>query len=57
MDWNTVQQMFRMLLLFASGFQVNSGYLTEEMSATLIGGLLSVGSVIWWMFWNKNNVK
>jgi len=57
MDWNTVQQLLRILLQLGSGFLISKGVLTEEMAVTLTGGLISVASVIWWIVWNKKEVK
>lgn len=57
MDWNTVQQLLRILLQFGSGVLISKGVLTEEMAVTLTGGIISVASVLWWLFWNKKAVK
>lgn len=57
MDWNTVQQLLRILLQFGSGVLISKGVLTEEMAVTLTGGLISVASVVWWVVWNKKDVK
>ena len=57
MDWNTVQQLLRILLQFGSGVLISKGVLTEEMAVTLTGGLISVASVVWWIAWNKKEVK
>ncbi|MBN8930362.1 MAG: hypothetical protein J0G97_00040 [Rhizobium pusense] len=57
MDWNTVQQLLRILLQFGSGVLISKGVLTEEMAVTLTGGLISVASVVWWIAWNKREVK
>lgn len=57
MDWNTVQQLLRILLQFGSGVLISKGVLTEEMAVTLTGGLISVASVVWWLVWNKKTVK
>lgn len=53
MTWDTVQQVLRIVLNAVGAFLIGKGYLTEEMSVTLIGGVLSIGSVLWWMFWQK----
>ena len=53
MDWQTIQQVLRILLNAAGGVLIGKGYLTEEMSTTLIGGLLSIGSVAWWAIWQR----
>ncbi|WP_350297353.1 Pam3-gp28 family putative phage holin [Agrobacterium arsenijevicii] len=57
MDWNTAQQLLRILLQFGSGVLISKGVLTEEMAVTLTGGVISVASVIWWIAWNKKEVK
>lgn len=57
MDWNTAQQLLRILLQVGSGALISKGVLTEEMAATLTGGVISVASVVWWLFWNKKTVK
>lgn len=57
MDWNTVQQLLRILLQFGSGVLISKGVLTEEMAVTLTGGIISVASVVWWAVWNKKEVK
>jgi len=48
MTWDSIQQVLRIVLNAAGGVLIGKGYLTEEMSTTLIGGLLSIGSVAWW---------
>lgn len=57
MDWNTVQQLLRILLQLGSGVLISKGVLTEEMAVTLTGGVISVASVVWWLVWNKKAVK
>jgi hypothetical protein len=54
MDWQTIQQVLRIVLNAAGGVLVGKGYLTEDMLTTLIGGLLSIGSVGWWFIWDRN---
>lgn len=53
MTWDSVQQFLRILLNAGGGILVSKGYLSEDMSTTLVGGLLSIGSVIWWFIWNR----
>lgn len=57
MDWNTIQQLLRILLQFGSGVLISKGVLAEEMAVTLTGGLISVASIVWWIVWNKKEVK
>ena len=54
MTWDSVQQVLRILLNAAGGLLVGKGYLTEDMLTTLIGGVLSIGSVGWWFIWERN---
>jgi hypothetical protein len=54
MTWDSIQQVLRILLNAAGGVLIGKGYLTEEMSTTLVGALLSIGSVSWWFFWERN---
>lgn len=53
MNWDTVQQVLRILLNAAGGILVGKGVLTDAMLTTLVGGLLSVGSVLWWVVWER----
>ena len=57
MDWQTIQQVLRILLNAAGGVLIGKGYPTEEMSTTLIGGLLSLGSVGWWLIWQRGRTE
>jgi hypothetical protein len=54
MTWDTIQQVLRIVLNALGGILIGKGYLSEEMSVTLVGGILSVGSVLWWMFWDRS---
>lgn len=54
MTWDSVQQVLRIVLNAAGGILVGKGYLTEDTLTTLIGGLLSIGSVGWWFIWDRN---
>ena len=53
MTWDSIQQVLRILFNAIGGIIVGKGYLTEDMSTTLIGALLSLGSVGWWFFWQR----
>ena len=44
MTWDSIQQVLRILFNAIGGILVGKGYLTEDMSTTLIGALLSLGS-------------
>ena len=53
MTWDSIQQVFRIVLNAGGAALVSKGYLTEDMSTALIGGLLSIGSVAWWFVWDR----
>jgi uncharacterized membrane protein len=52
MNWDTIQQLLRILLQIAAGFLISAGYLNQEMAATASGAVLSLAGVLWWAFWN-----
>lgn len=52
--WDSVQQIVRILLQFFAGSLVSSGVITQEMSTTLVGAVLSLGGVLWWVLWERN---
>lgn len=54
MNWDSIQQVLRIVLNALGGVLIGKGYLTAETSTTLIGGLLSIGSVGWWFIWERN---
>ena len=41
----------------AGGVLIGKGYLTAETSTTLIGGLLSIGSVAGWFVWERGRTS
>ena len=53
MTWDSIQQVLRIVFNAIGGILVGKGYLTEDMSTTLIGALLSLGSGGWWFFWQR----
>lgn len=54
MDWNTIQQFVRIVLQFGAGFLVQSGLITADMQTTLVGALMSIAGVVWWIVWDRN---
>ncbi|MGE0583709.1 MAG: hypothetical protein AB7O39_01070 [Flavobacteriaceae bacterium] len=53
MNWDTLQQFLRIVMQVVSGVLISKGLLSEEMSVTLTGGVLSLANVAWWIFWNR----
>lgn len=53
MNWDTIQQFLRIILQVVAGMLVSKGIITEEMGVSLIGAVLSLGSIAWWAFWQR----
>lgn len=56
MNWDTVQQLLRIILQVAAGMLVSKGIITAEMGVTLTGAVLSLGGIAWWAFWQRKRV-
>lgn len=54
MTWDSIQQVLRIVLNALGAALISKGYLTAETLTTLVGGILSIGSVAWWFFWDRN---
>jgi hypothetical protein len=54
MNWDSVQQLIRIVLQFLSGVLVGKGILDAANAEVLTGAMLSISSVVWWWFWNRN---
>ena len=54
MNWDTIQQLVRIIMQVVAGMLVSKGVLTEEMGVTLTGAVVSLGSVAWWVIWQRH---
>lgn len=54
MNWDTIQQLVRIIMQVVAGFLVAKGYITQEMGVTLVGAIVSIGGVAWWAFWQRH---
>lgn len=52
MDWNTVQQLIRIIMNALGAYLVATGF-PEDIVTSLIGAVMSGASVVWWWVWNK----
>lgn len=50
MKWDTVWQITRYILIAGGGIAVGKGWITNEQLLTIVGGVGSVGGVIWGLF-------
>lgn len=53
MNWDTVQQILRIILQIAAGSLITSGVIRAEDAPMFIGGLTSVAAFAWWWFWDR----
>jgi hypothetical protein len=56
MNWDTLQQLVRIIMQVVAGMLVSKGVLTEEMGVTLTGAIVSLGSVLWWVLWQRTRI-
>lgn len=54
MTWQTVQQVLRILLYTLGSFLFGESIADGELFQGLIGGVMSVGSFLWWILWERN---
>lgn len=54
MNWDTIQQLVRIIMQVVAGFLAGKGYITDEMGTTLTGAIVSLGGVAWWAFWQRH---
>lgn len=57
MNWDNVQQLIRIIAQIGAGALVSKGVITEDIATQLTGGILSLASVAWWIFWNNKRDK
>lgn len=50
-DWNTVQQLIRIIMQIVAGALVSSGIITATMATTLVGSAVSLIGLAWWAYW------
>ncbi len=56
MNSDTIQQLVRIVMQLVAGFLVQRGLITEDMSVTFVGAVVSLAGIAWWAFWNRNVV-
>jgi hypothetical protein len=54
MNWDTIQQLLRILMQVAAGMLVQRGLITAEMGVTLVGAVVSLGGIAWWVLWQRS---
>jgi hypothetical protein len=56
MDWNSIQQLIRIIMQIAAGYLISMGVMTEEIATAMTGGVVSLGMVVWWVFWERHRL-
>jgi hypothetical protein len=56
MNWDTIQQLLRILMQVGAGMLVSKGIINEEMAVTLTGAVVSLGAVVWWAVWQRHRI-
>lgn len=54
MNWETIQQLVRIILYSVGAFLLGEDIAKGELFQGLIGGALSVGAFLWWWVWERN---
>jgi hypothetical protein len=53
MDWQTIQQLLRIVLYSAGAFLFGDAVANGSQYQALIGGVINVGSFLWWLYQQK----
>lgn len=54
MNWDTIQQLVRIIAQFVGGYLVSAGLITEGLVQELTGGAISIAMLAWWAFWERH---
>jgi hypothetical protein len=55
MNWEQISSILRHILTFGGGFIVAKGWISAEALPGIIGGIITVGGVIWGFFNKTDN--
>jgi hypothetical protein len=53
MTWESVQQFVRILAGYLAAYLVTRGTLDAETSTVLVGAIVGLAQVGWWVYWNS----
>jgi hypothetical protein len=54
MTWDAIQQLIRIIMQLAAGVLVSQGWITSDMQTSLVGAVVSIGGILWWLFWQRS---
>lgn len=53
MNWDTIQQVLRIVLYAGGGLVFGDAVKDGELFQQAVGGLMSVGAFVWWYVWER----
>ncbi len=53
MNWDSIQQIVRIVMYSVSGWLMNMGW-PEDMTVALTGAVTGLVAIGWWLFWDRN---
>ena len=53
MNWDTTQQLIRIVLYAGGGALLGDGVTSGAEFEAAGGGVLSIAAFVWWYFWNR----
>ena len=54
MNWESIQQVLRIVLYAVGGYFLGEGVVEGEMFQQAMGGVMAVGAFVWWFFWERS---
>lgn len=54
MNWDTVQQLIRIVGYALGGYVFGDSVASGELFQAALGGLVAVGAFVWWLVWERN---
>lgn len=57
MDWNSIQQLVRIVAQLAAGALVNHGVITQDLATGGVGAVVSIAAIVWWVVWEGKRVE
>lgn len=55
MNWEQISSILRHILTFGGGFIVAKGWISADALPGIVGGIITVGGVVWGMFNKTSN--
>lgn len=53
MNWDTIQQVLRIVLYAGGGLVFGDAVKDGELFQQAVGGIMSVGAFAWWFIWER----